>query len=88
MTRDNPLDLLSATEQDRLRDCDQPGWTSPFPDDHPEDDAITWDTPKLVTEFRFTGWARAGKLRHPRFLGLRRDEAARDVARESPEPAS
>lgn len=62
--------------------------TSPFPGEHPEDAAITWVTPKLVGEFGFTEWTRAGKLRHPRFLGLRRDKAARDVVRESPEPAS
>ena len=62
--------------------------TSPFPGEHPEDEAITWVTPKLVGEFGFTEWTRAGKLCHPRFLGLRRDKAARDVVRESPEPAS
>ena len=62
--------------------------TSPFSREHPDNDAITWITPKLVGEFGFTEWTRAGKLRHPRFLGLRRDKAARDVVRESAEPAS
>lgn len=37
---------------------------------------------KLVGEFGFTEWTRDGKLRHPRFLGLRRDKPARDVVRE------
>jgi bifunctional non-homologous end joining protein LigD len=57
--------------------------TSPFVDDVPETD-ITWISPKLVGEFGFTEWTRSGKLRHPRFLGLRRDKAAKDVVRERP----
>jgi bifunctional non-homologous end joining protein LigD len=44
----------------------------------------TWVTPKLVGEFGFTEWTREGKLRHPRFLGLRRDKAPEDVVREVP----
>jgi bifunctional non-homologous end joining protein LigD len=43
---------------------------------------VTWIEPKLVGEFGFTEWTREGKLRHPRFLGLRRDKAAKDVVRE------
>jgi bifunctional non-homologous end joining protein LigD len=30
----------------------------------------------------FTEWTRNGQLRHPRFLGLRRDKKAKDVVRE------
>ena len=30
----------------------------------------------------FTEWTRAGRLRHPRFLGLRDDKAAGEVVRE------
>jgi DNA ligase D-like protein (predicted ligase) len=58
--------------------------TSPFAEDVNED-GVTWLTPELVAEFGFTEWTRSGKLRHPRFLGLRRDKAAKDVRRESPE---
>jgi ATP-dependent DNA ligase len=36
----------------------------------------------LVGEFGFTEWTSAGRLRHPRFLGLRRDKKAADVIRE------
>lgn len=54
--------------------------TSPF-DDPVEEDA-RWVTPDLVAEIGFTEWTDAGRLRHPRFLGLRRDKAARDVVRE------
>lgn len=38
--------------------------------------------PELVGEFGFTEWTRDGKLRHPRFLGLRTDKPAKDVHRE------
>lgn len=57
--------------------------TSPFDDEVKEDD-VTWMTPKLVAEIGFTEWTDSGKLRHPRFLGLRRDKSAREVVREEP----
>ena len=40
--------------------------------------------PKLVAQVGFTEWTRDGKLRHPRFLGLRNDKSADDVRRERP----
>jgi bifunctional non-homologous end joining protein LigD len=43
---------------------------------------VHWVRPKLVCEVAFTEWTRAGQLRHPRFLGLRRDKSAADVVRE------
>jgi bifunctional non-homologous end joining protein LigD len=42
-------------------------------------------SPKLVGEVGFTEWTDDGKLRHPRFLGLRSDKDARQVRRERPE---
>ena len=44
---------------------------------------ITWVEPKLVAQVAFTEWTRAGRLRHPRFLGLRDDKDAREVVREA-----
>lgn len=41
--------------------------------------------PRLVAQVGFTEWTRDNKLRHPRFLGLRRDKAAKDVVRETPD---
>jgi bifunctional non-homologous end joining protein LigD len=41
-----------------------------------------WVRPKLVAEVGFTEWTADGKLRHPRFLGLRDDKPARAVVRE------
>lgn len=43
-----------------------------------------WVRPELVAQVGFTEWTSAGRLRHPRFLGLRDDKAARDVVREAP----
>ena len=40
--------------------------------------------PKLVAQIGFTEWTRDGKLRHPRFLGLRPDKAPAEVVREAP----
>jgi bifunctional non-homologous end joining protein LigD len=43
---------------------------------------VTWVAPELVAELGFTEWTRAGRLRHPRFLGLRDDKPAAEVVRE------
>lgn len=44
----------------------------------------TWLEPKLVCQIRFSEWTEDGGLRHPVFLGLREDKAARAVVRETP----
>lgn len=54
--------------------------TSPFAESVDAD--AVWVRPDLVAEIGFTEWTEGGKLRHPRFLGLRRDKAAEDVTRE------
>jgi bifunctional non-homologous end joining protein LigD len=43
---------------------------------------VTWVEPELVAQIGFTEWTGAGRLRHPRFLGLRDDKPAREVVRE------
>jgi bifunctional non-homologous end joining protein LigD len=43
---------------------------------------VSWVAPELVAQLGFTEWTRAGRLRHPRFLGLRDDKAATEVVRE------
>jgi DNA ligase D-like protein (predicted ligase) len=60
---------------------------SPFADD-PRERGATWVRPELVAQVGFSEWTRDGRLRHPRFLGLRDDKAARDVVREAPGPRS
>jgi bifunctional non-homologous end joining protein LigD len=48
----------------------------------------TWIRPELVGEFGFSEWTRDGKLRHPRYLGLRDDKKASEVVRELPTAAA
>jgi bifunctional non-homologous end joining protein LigD len=55
---------------------------SPFADAPNYRDA-TWVEPELVAQLGFAEWTTAGRLRHPRFLGLRFDKSARSVAREA-----
>jgi bifunctional non-homologous end joining protein LigD len=43
---------------------------------------VHWVKPKLVGQVGFTEWTGDGKLRHPRFKGLRRDKKPKDVVRE------
>jgi bifunctional non-homologous end joining protein LigD len=45
---------------------------------------VHWVKPKLVCEVGFSEWTPDGKLRHPRFLGLRDDKKPKDVVREKP----
>ena len=45
---------------------------------------ITWLKPALVGEFDFTEWTKNGKLRHPRYKGLRDDKDAKEVVKEEP----
>jgi bifunctional non-homologous end joining protein LigD len=54
---------------------------SPFADEVRERSA-TWVEPRLVGQVGFSEWTRDGRLRHPRFLGLREDKAAEEVVRE------
>lgn len=57
--------------------------TSPFDRGSPPGRGIHWVQPKLVAQIGFTEWTRDGKLRHPRYLGLRDDKPAHDVVRET-----
>jgi bifunctional non-homologous end joining protein LigD len=70
------LDLRS-----RLVDLEQPG---PSFAAAPSDAGTHWVAPELVAEVGFAEWTRDGKLRQPRYLGLRRDKDPRDVIREVP----
>ena len=57
---------------------------SPF-DDGPDGPGVHFVTPDLVAEIGFTEWTDDGRLRHPRYLGLREDKEAQDVVRETPD---
>jgi bifunctional non-homologous end joining protein LigD len=45
---------------------------------------VHWIRAQLVGQVGFSEWTSAGQLRHPRYLGLRRDKDARSVTRENP----
>jgi bifunctional non-homologous end joining protein LigD len=66
----------------RLRELEQD--SSPFESVHPIPRSTRWVEPELVGQIAFTEWTRDGRLRHPRFLGLRDDKHAREVVRERP----
>ena len=57
---------------------------SPFGDEIGSRKGIHFVEPELVCEVGFTEWTGDGKLRHPRFLGMRTDKDAGEVVRESP----
>lgn len=63
----------------RLGEMEQPD--PPFESGDPPSQA-RWVRPELVVEVGFTEWTDGGRLRHPRFLGMRRDKDAGDVVRE------
>ena len=54
---------------------------SPFADPVPEPTAH-WIRPELVVHVGFSEWTREGRLRHPRFGGLRTDKPPAEVVRE------
>lgn len=66
---------------DRLRPLGRE--TAPFADASAiKERHATWVQPTLVAQVGFAEWTRHGRLRHPRFLGLRLDKAASQVVRE------
>ena len=44
-----------------------------------------WVRPEIVVQVAFMEWTVHGKLRHPRFVGIRSDKPARAVCREEPD---
>jgi bifunctional non-homologous end joining protein LigD len=66
----------------RMRELEQE--EPPFVDVHPVPRGTRWVRPELVAQIAFSEWTRDGRLRHPRYLGLRDDKPAREVVRERP----
>lgn len=58
--------------------------TSPFAVGDLPRTGVHWIEPRLVAQVGFTEWTDDGRLRHPRFEGLRRDKDPREVVREEP----
>jgi bifunctional non-homologous end joining protein LigD len=57
---------------------------SPFGVGEVRERGVHWVRPELVAEVEFSEWTTDGRLRHPRFVGLRGDKPAREVVRERP----
>jgi bifunctional non-homologous end joining protein LigD len=72
--------LASLGAEMRKREQDE----SPFEPFKPIPPGTRWTRPELVAQIGFTEWTRDGRLRHPRYLGLRDDKPAREVVREVP----
>jgi bifunctional non-homologous end joining protein LigD len=66
----------------RLRELEAP--ESPFADARPIPRGTHWTRPELVAQIGFAEWTNQGRLRQPRFLGLREDKRAAEVVRERP----
>jgi DNA ligase D-like protein (predicted ligase) len=67
----------------RLRKLERP--EPPFADEvKPRPPGVRWVQPELVAEIAFGEWTRDGRLRQPRYLGLRDDKSPREVVRERP----
>jgi bifunctional non-homologous end joining protein LigD len=64
----------------RLRRLEASG--SPFVDARPIPRATHWVRPDLVAQIGFAEWTNDGRLRQPRFLGLRDDKHPAEVVRE------
>jgi bifunctional non-homologous end joining protein LigD len=67
----------------KLRALEAP--TSPFLDARPIPRGTHWTRPRLVAQIGFAEWTTDGRLRQPRFLGLRDDKRAGEVVRERPQ---
>lgn len=70
---------------DRLKSIERN--TSPYDVGDADHKGVHFVTPKLVCEVKFTEWTGDDKLRHPAFLGLRRDKDAEDVHKEAEQQA-
>jgi DNA ligase D-like protein (predicted ligase) len=50
--------------------------------DPPRERSARWVRPEMVVQVGFGDWSTGGRLRHPRYLGLRTDKDPADVVRE------
>jgi bifunctional non-homologous end joining protein LigD len=57
---------------------------SPFADARPIPRGTHWTRPDLVAQIEFAEWTTDGRLRQPRYLGLRDDKRPAEVIRERP----
>lgn len=58
--------------------------TTPFSENPDLPYLITWLTPKLICEVKFSDWTSDNLMRHPVFMGLRTDKKPEEIKREIP----
>jgi DNA ligase D-like protein (predicted ligase) len=56
---------------------------SPFSRGLVRENGAHWVRPEMVVQIGFSEWTRDGRLRHPRYLGIRIDKEPADVVRET-----
>jgi DNA ligase D-like protein (predicted ligase) len=76
-------DTLNRLSQ-QFREMEQS--QAPFAEGAIAETDVHWLSPTLVAQVEFTEWTKEGKLRHPRFLGLRQDKVAHEVTLEEIAP--
>ncbi|MDY0039506.1 MAG: DNA ligase D, partial [Desulforhabdus sp.] len=69
--------ILKSLEQDEIPFDSAPARS--------EQRGVHWVRPEMVAEVEFAFWTGDGRLRHPSFMGLRKDKPAGEVGREEPE---
>lgn len=74
-------DATLRSLHERLSRLEQP--RPPFTRGLVREPGAHWVRPKLVAQVGFSEWTRDGKLRHPRYLGLRTDKKPDEVVRET-----
>ncbi|RZJ35916.1 MAG: DNA ligase D [Flavobacterium sp.] len=72
---------LKALDQ-KLKKLDSK--TNPF-EKTPRMAGVHWVKPELLAQVKFSEWTDTGIMRHPVFLGLREDKAAKKVVAETPQ---
>ena len=75
--------FTDATRRDLWRDLAK-DVTSERPEGAPRIRDTRWVTPRFVVQVAFQEWTDDGKIRHPRFQGLRSDKRVEEVVRETP----
>jgi len=75
----NERTLKELYEKMKLLEIDH----SPIREWVPVNEPVTWIKPVLVASIQYSEWTQDGYMRHPVFLGLRKDKTAREVVRES-----
>ncbi|MBX9678779.1 MAG: DNA ligase D [Gemmataceae bacterium] len=77
--------LATPTRRDLRKELDPlVQETCPFADRPKPNAPVHWVKPKLACEVEFGEWTEEGQMRHPVYIGMRRDKPATSIRRELP----